>query len=292
MDKKFIDEIRDKIGSSLPVASGIVGRVIKIIYEDSSNAKDLADVIEHDPPLTARIIKNANSAYYGSSTQINSLQRAVVVLGYEAIKEIVTTATVLHYFFESKNASIIDRPGLWIHSVGTAKAAQLISEHINKDRPDISYTVGLLHDIGKILLAVSFPEQYGRVIELAAEKKCRIILAERKILNLDHTMIGELLCDIWNLPDEISSAISFHHDLRGTTITRNLQARIVNLANNMCRKAKIGNPGDDLIPAPSRAALSILGTSQEKIKYSYNIIFEKLIQSKTDIDSFFIALKQ
>ena len=106
MPHMFIDEVKRKISSSLPTASSIVGEVIKTIYDQSSSAGDLAAIIEHDPPLTSEIIKVANSAYYSPSTTISSIKRAIVILGYDTLKELVTTTSVKHHFFVVKAPQI------------------------------------------------------------------------------------------------------------------------------------------------------------------------------------------
>ena len=288
MSHKFNEVAIRAVSSALPSTSVIVSKVIRTIYDESSSAKDLAQIIEHDPPLSARILKIANSAFYGHSRTINSIQRSVVVLGFNKIKELITTVTILHYLFDPKHSTSIDTLGLWLHSVGTAKAAQIISQQINRDRSDVAYTIGLLHDIGKILLALCFPDQYSGVVQLAEKERCRIILAERKLLNTDHTIIGKILCDLWILPEEISYAVASHHDLRGATSASYLQARITHLADYICRKAHIGNPGDNLIPKPSKAALVLFGSSSEKIKSNIDTVAQEIIKSKSDIENFFI----
>ena len=244
----FIEEIKNTISTNLPTSSGIIGEVIKTIYDQSSSAADLSEIIERDPPLTVDIIKVANSAYYGGSSKINSIKRSVVTLGFDTIKELVTTVTTVRYLFSSKIASEVDRSGLWLHSVGTAKAAQLISQKLRLERPDVVYTVGLLHDIGKILLALTFPEHYNRIVKLAAEKKCRIILAEQKLLNTDHCMIGKILCDMWALPTEISSPIFYHHEPMTNDESSQLLTRLVNLGDYMCRKPVLEIPAMTQFP--------------------------------------------
>jgi len=291
MPLDFIEEVKNTVSSNLPTSSGIVGEVIKTIYNQSSGAADLAEVIERDPPLTAEIIKVANSAYYGASKKITSIKRSVVTLGFDTIKELVTTITTVRYLFSSKIALEVDRTGLWLHSVGVAKASQLISQKINIERPDVVYTIGLLHDIGKILLAISFPVHYNNIIKLAEEKKCRIILAEHKLLNTDHCMIGKILCDIWTLPEEISSAIFYHHDPMINTRDSQLLACIINLGDYMCRKAKIGNPGDDTVQVPSNAVLHLLNDKPDKIKETFNSIYDEFVQSREDIEGFYSGLK-
>jgi HD-like signal output (HDOD) protein len=291
MPPNFINELKKNIESSIPTSSIIVGEVIKTVYDRKSNAADLAKVIERDPPLTANILKIANSAYYGTGSSINSIRRGVVILGFETIKELALNASVVHYFYNLDNTGI-DLPGLWIHSVGTAKAAQLISTQYGVERNEVMYTVGLLHDLGKILLAVTFPDHYKKVVELAQEKKCRLILAEQRILNTDHCMIGKIICDIWALPEDISAAIFFHHDPMLTPKGSQMMARIISLGDFMCRKAKIGNPGDETVTQPSSAVMSVFGNTPDKVKERFNSTYEDFVKMKPEIEDFFTKIEE
>ena len=288
---EFIEELKDSISSTIPTSASVVGEVIKTIYDESSSAVDLSAIIERDPPLTAYIIKIANSAYYGATTQITSIRRAVIILGFDPIKELVTTVTTVRYLFSSKNPTKVDRGGLWLHSAGVGKAAQLISQKLNIERPNIVYTVGLLHDIGKILLALMFPSHYSRVVEYAKEMKCPIILAEQKVLNTDHCMIGEMLCDIWRLPEEITSTVFYHHDPTVNPEGDTLLTRLVNLGDYMCRKAEIGNPGDSMVIESSPEVLKTLGSTPEKSKENFDAIYNEFLTMREKIEGFYSGLK-
>lgn len=290
MSINFINELKNAISSNIPTSSNIIGEVVKTIYDKSSSVADLADLIERDPPLSARVLKTANSAYFGSSVTINSIKRAIVILGFDIIKELTTTVSVVHYFFNNPQNPEIDLPGLWKHSVGTAKAAQIVSQKINQERPEVVYTIGLLHDLGKIILAISFPDYYKKVLQLVKEKNYRIILAEQKILNTDHCMMAKILCDSWNLPEELSAAIFYHHDPMMTPQGSQVLARLVNVGDYICRKAKIGNPGDDTLTEPSKAVMSFFGTTTEKINENIDPIYQEFIKSRADIEGFFLNL--
>jgi len=292
MTHRFIDEIKENLETSLPTSSAIVAKVIQTVYNASSGAKDLAEIIEHDPPLTAKILKVANSAYYGTSASITSLQRAIVILGFETIKRLVTTVGVIDSFPAGKGESGgMDLNGFWYHSVGTARACQLISEKTAVERPEVTYIAGLLHDIGKIILATSFPDNYGRVVDHAVKNRMRILLAERKMLNVDHAMIGKILCDMWNLPDEISAAILYHHDPMETSGEGRKLTQITQLGDFLCRKARIGFPGDDLAPNPPASTLALLGTRAEVFNDNLNHVFQKLNEEKKIIEGFFRGIE-
>lgn len=287
MAHQFIEEIKRVIESSLPSSSAIVGKVITTIVTASSSAKDLAQIIELDPPLAANLLKVANSAYYGSTGNITSIQRAIVVLGFDTIKEIVTTAAVIESLNDVHVDDDIDRLGLWNHSIGTAKACQIIAKKTSLERPEVAYIVGLLHDIGKILLSISFPKEYSNTVNFAVSKNTRIILAERKILNTDHAMIGKVLCDIWAIPEKITTAILYHHDPMEVQRGSQKLARIVELGDFMCRKAEIGNPGDNSTQEVSPATFGLLGRDRNMIKQVYMEIFNELYKSKNEIKQIF-----
>jgi len=291
MAHRFVDDVRDKVAEGLPSSSAIVGKVIKTIFDASSSAADLAAVIENDPPLTAKILKISNSAYYGAATTITSLKRAIVVLGFDTIKELVMAVSVKQSFFTESTDSSIDHQGLWLHSVGTAKGAQLISQRLNIERPDVTYTVGLLHDIGKILLALCFPAPYSRVIDYARENKTRIIDAERRMLNTDHAMIGKILCDIWDLPESLCMVILYHHDPEEISGGDRSLARLVHMGDYMCRRAEIGETGDTMTMKPSPAMFSIFGDNAADIREKYNSIYREFLTTKTEIEDFFSSLK-
>ncbi|MFC1650922.1 HDOD domain-containing protein, partial [Candidatus Latescibacterota bacterium] len=182
MPTSFIEKVEELILSNLHSSPTVANEVLKIIHDESSSVNDLVKILEHDPPITAMILKIANSAYYSPTTPIDSLSRAIVALGFMTIRDIATSASIIPYFYNSKNSSGIDLPGLWLHSMGTAKAAQIIAEKIHFGNQGIVFITGLLHDIGKIIIWVYFPEYYYQITELTTHDKVRSILAERKVL--------------------------------------------------------------------------------------------------------------
>ncbi len=290
MPPRFINELKELIQNGIPTDSTIISRVVQTIYSPKTSANDLAQIIECDPPLTAKILKAANSAYYGQTSDINSLRRAVVTLGFETIKELVTAVTVSQLFFADEKKGGLNRQGLWMHSIGAAKAAQIICNRMSIGRPDVMYTAGLLHDIGKIVLSLLFPDHYSRVITFAASRKCRIILAEQRLLNTDHCMVGKVVCELWNLPEDLANAIFYHNDPREITGNDLTMVRLTHLSDALARKAGIGDPGDQVVPEPSPGSLSILGNTRDKIVANYAAILADVTALKPEIETFFADL--
>ena len=286
MGNYFLEEVIDTVETHMPASSAVLAKVINVMYDLSSNAEDVADIIEHDPSLTANILKVANSAYYGSYSKISSLKRAVVTLGFETLKEIVFTIGSVNCFQTVGDENSDGLSGLWLHSIGTAKACQVISQRMNIGRPDISYLVGLLHDIGKILLLIHFPEKFQSIINLTQEKNTRFILAEQELLNTDHTEIGGLLCEIWSLPEDIGIAIQCHHNYPDENKSGRDLAKIVNLGDFLCRTVEIGYPGDSITIRPTEETRALLGLNEEEIEKNYHALLEELSAGKTEIEKF------
>ena len=117
-------------------------------------------------------------------------------------------------------------------------------------------------------------------------------MAERKILNTDHCMIGKILCDMWNIPDHISSAIFYHRDIMDSPRTTQKITQMVHLADHFCRKALIGNPSDDIIPDPPDAALSLLAITPKRIKTNYDKILAELMEEREDILNYYAGLRK
>lgn len=287
MSVTFLDELKQSIEKNLPASSSIIGEVLNTIYDDTSGARDLTRIIERDPILAAEILKVSNSSFYSTSMKIDSIERAIVIVGFDAIKEIATTVSTANLFTKPRRRTSVDNSGLWLHSIGTAKAAQLISKKLRYSNSGATYTIGLLHDIGRILLAILFPRKYQQILYLTSQKKCRIILAERHILKTDHCVIGGILCDYWGLPENITDAICHHHE--PTLAKKNNQghSRLVNLGDYLCRKAGIGNPGDDQIHMPSNAVLYTLGSNPEAIKKMLDTVYGEFLESKEEIEGFY-----
>ncbi|MCI0652475.1 MAG: HDOD domain-containing protein [Planctomycetes bacterium] len=180
----------------------------RIMDDPRKNAQDVANLIAGDPAFSARVLRMANSAYYGFRRRIGTLSQAIVVLGFQAVRNLLLTAGVIEVFKSSK--ATYDHARFWTHSVATAIAAQEIATRAAMPQAQHAYVAGLMHDVGKAIIAQHMPEHARsiRELELAGAGTCE---AEREIIGHDHADIGGRLVTAWGLPAPIADAIREHH---------------------------------------------------------------------------------
>ncbi|MCL2219075.1 MAG: HDOD domain-containing protein [Chitinispirillia bacterium] len=233
---KGLSGVRERIAKivedvdSLPSLPSIVMKLIEVVNSSDSAAEDAAELIEKDPALTSKMIRLANSAFYGIPRSISSVTSAVVVLGFNTIRSLVLSASVAK-MFDGKHSLDMDR--FWKHSVVTAMASKIIVRHLMSVRmmdPESAFCAGVLHDIGKLIFSQYMAEDYNAVCEYARTKKLPLIEVEEKVLGVNHARMGKILADRWSLPLDLEYAIVHHHDPENADKASHL-ANIIHLAD-------------------------------------------------------------
>ncbi len=204
--RKTIYEVRD-----LPTLPTIAHEVCRLIGDPNSSMVDLVEVIEEDVPLSGRVLRIANSAYYGVPRKIDNLKMALVILGMNEINNLVTTISVLNLFPQQSGKTTFDLNAFWRHSAACAELSVGLFEGLGLPCPSSTYIAGLLHDVGKLVLNQYFPEYLLTCINYAEEHHITLAEAELKLIGVDHGHIGSWLSKRWNVPDEITKAIAQHH---------------------------------------------------------------------------------
>lgn len=260
-----LDRIIGKIGF-LPVMPWVVNRLLSIIEHDKSNANDLAEVIASDQTLTARVLKMVNSAYYGISREINTVTEAVVILGFNALRSLVISISIVELFGDGKNKSALDHRSFWRHSIGCAVAAQELCRQQGRGRPEEAFVAGLLHDIGKVIFNEFTGNEYKAAVELTKKRDIAIREAERLMYGFDHSIMGAWLGSKWELPPSLQRVIAFHHRADELNAAEDLQAsemvRLITLADTMTKIADIGFSGDRTVH-PLGSTVNTPGLSHE-----------------------------
>jgi len=258
----------------IPTLPSTVFRIMQLTEDPSCNAGDLAQVLLSDPPLAARVLKLANSAYYGFSQKIGSVQQAITLLGFSTLKNVLLSASVFDFY--RLGGMGIDLGGLWKHSIATATAAKLIAKRIRYPNVEKAYTVGLLHDIGKIVIARYLPNGLNHIAQMVKTQQCSVYDAETRILGANHAGIGAFVLEKWNLPPAITEAVEFHHHPTQSHF-QFYMAAICYLANILAHRSKIGNSGDEMEREMDPMVRDYFGlTSQHLQELQDNLVFKRL----------------
>ncbi len=200
--RKTILEVLDQ----LPPLHHVAQKLIAMMNDDGSSARDLDQLICNDQALTARILKMANSSAYGKSRDIFKLAEAVVLLGHTTIGNMVMGVSVADVVATDQNPEFIARA--WEHSLDCAALSQTLAELTDYPEPGNAFVAGLLHDIGLLVQNQAVPEILGAVI---ADQPTDPLAAERAAMGINHAQVGMKLLDLWNLPLALCEAIRFHH---------------------------------------------------------------------------------
>ena len=208
------EEIREKVSKldHVPSMPTLYLELTRQLNTSEITLEDIAKTISQDIGMTAQILKMVNSAYFGLPQPTSSIEKAINHLGIEMVKYLALTSGVFSQF-ETRKIGGISTEALWNHSIRTANAAKDIAKSQNAGRQVIedAMAAGLLHDIGKLVLASSYPDKYEKVGKTAQSKQVEWLVAEREAFGFDHAEVGGYLLGLWGLPNPVVEAVAFHH---------------------------------------------------------------------------------
>ena len=226
--------------SEISSIQSVVSGVIDVINDPRSSAKDLKDIIEIDPPLTAKVLKVANSAYYYSPNRISEIQHAVIWIGFDVLKEIALSQKVWEVFDKEECIHDYSRSSLWKHSVAVALLGKMIYRREFGERGENAYAAGLLHDIGIIVEHQFLANEFKGILTKAREEKKNLPRAEYEVLGYTHTDVGETLAEHWSFPEEFVLAVGYHHKPDLVEQEHSRLASTLYVADYLCQENGIG----------------------------------------------------
>jgi len=223
----------------------IFTEINRVISDPRSSAIHVADVISKDPNLTIRLLKIVNSAFYGFPSKIDTISRAVTILGSKQLSTLALGTSVVKIFNDIP-ADLVDMKSFWEHSVACGIAARMIASYKNIVNTERFFVAGLLHDVGRIIIYKHLP-QHGREMFLHAQRTNSFLrVAELEVIGFDHTQIGAMLMQKWKLPVILEQALGYHHQ---PTLSQNpLEASIVHIADILINALMIGTSGERFVP--------------------------------------------
>lgn len=261
------DEILKAVGA-LPSLPKAVAGIMRMIEDESTTSAMLAKQIEADTGLLTSVLRLVNSSYYAARGGISTASQAVVVLGFDAIRNLVCVAGVTEYF-QKNGGGVFDHEQFLRHSAGVGCAAKLLAKLAGQDQ-GVAFVAGLLHDLGQLALAATAPDAFRKVLEYQKENDCLIPEAEQAVIGVDHTQIGAHLANLWNLPAEICEAIEYHHQATDSHPPHSPIANLVHVAEVLAHAMELGTA--DQVPPLSDNAIMRLGLSLPQLEQHFSEI--------------------
>ncbi len=229
---------------TLPALPAAVPRILALAADPETGAREITGAVSRDPALAADVLKVANSAYYGFRREVDSLDRAVALLGVNMVRSLAVSVGVARVLPPARTEGF-RQEDLWVHSAAVAAAARGLCRRAGRADGEQLFLAGLLHDVGKVVLAHHFPGPFGRALAAARADGVPLHEAERSEVGLDHAAVGGMLLDRWNFPEVLRAPVAGHHgDPAGDGVA------LVAAADALARQAGIGDGGN---PTPARA---------------------------------------
>ncbi|XPV76802.1 MAG: HDOD domain-containing protein [Desulfovibrio sp.] len=260
-------------GVKLPSLSQVFVQLQEALKDPTTNAKDLAEIIRQDPSLSAFLLRMVNSAMFGFKTKIDTITRAVAIVGVKQLSTLAAGTSVMT-LFKDVPPEHVNMEQFWMHSLACGFVAKTLAERVGHDDPERCFVAGLLHDIGRLVVYMVAPKEALSVGARMKKEKLNIIEAEEIDLGFNHARFAAILLKMWNLPLPLINAVLHHHGTEYTgeeERTENLSAaEIIYLADYIITSLDVGFSGEYYLQAPDLEIWNKLGLSVQEL--------EKLIQ--------------
>ncbi len=222
-----------------------------LLRADQRYTSQISDVIRRDPSLTARMLRLVNSVYYGLETPVNSIEEAVFYLGVKQIRQLATATPIIEDLQRLAGDTAFPWREFWQHCIGTALLTREVLSGVRAPNDETDYVAGLVHDMGKIVMAAGFPEYFQEVRRRTNESPCAIAEVELEVLGISHDELGAIYLQHHRLPTLLVEAAQFHHAPERAT-EHQVTVAAVQVADTLIRHAKIGHSGNTEEVAPDQ----------------------------------------
>lgn len=235
------ERIRKKLSyiGSLPSIPKIISEVSNLFNNDRISAIDLCKVISKDQAIVAKILAVANSPLYGLPRRVSTIEFAVVIIGFEQIKNILVALSLVEVFKNNRSNVNWDHQAYWIHSLLTATAAKRIADDLHYQKSGEVFTVGLLHDLGLAVLQYYMNSDFNKICRVVKQNQLSFFCAEKELLGFTHQEIAGVLFEKWNFPQYVIDAVLHHHN-PSQSFNGKVLPSLVHLADYMTQKLELG----------------------------------------------------
>ncbi len=234
----------------------VYGKIMEVLESPFSSTFHIAELVGKDSSLSAKLLKLVNSPLYGFSSRIDSIPRAVALLGTKELSSLALGISVVSAF-DGIPSTVLDMEGFWKHSIGSAVYARLIASQVRGVSQERSFTGGLLHDLGWLIMIQSMPKQCAWAMYRSGAEGVPLYRVEREIFGYDHAQVGGLLCTQWRMPGSLAEMVRFHHEPDQSH--EPAEAGILHLADILAMATGIATGSRAVLPPLSNSAWELIG---------------------------------
>jgi HD-like signal output (HDOD) protein len=244
--------------STVPTVPSVLKQLSTIIENPKISLNEISHFVSKDPALTTKILQMVNSALYGFPGRISSVNHAVMLLGLNVVKGLLLSVSV----FEIMHKAMI---GLREHSIGVAIASKVIAQKKGLKEPEEVFVAGLLHDVGKVILILMYPDEYDKAVKESETSAIAIFETERNHFSETHAAVAGWLSEKWHFPKKLCDCLANHHRPQVSTLAP-LETSIVHMADILVKARGIGFSGDNLVPELNPQAHEILNLTEADLR--------------------------
>lgn len=238
---------------SLPM---VYVQLSKVIDDPYCDLEDVAKIISEDAGICVRLLKIANSSMYNFPSKIETISRAITIIGTKQLRDLVLATCVIDMFKDISN-DLVDMGSFWRHSIATGITARVIATYQRENNVERFYLMGLLHDLGRLLMFSEIPDQAKEVIESSVKNKQLIYQTEHELLGFDHSDVALLLLKSWQLPQSIVTAVGYHHKPSQAVEYKN-ETAVIHLSDIISNSLQLGSSGERYVVPLSDEAWQII----------------------------------
>jgi len=242
-------------------------RLNNAVNDLRSSVTDIGNIISEDQGLTARILKLANSPLYGFPSKIETISKAVLIIGTKQIRDL-TLATSIIRVFEGIPENLITMETFWRHSIACGVIARIIAGYRREPNVETFFTAGILHDIGRLIMYAKMPAECRDILSQIAKQPQLLFKVERESLGFNHTDVGGLLLKQWKLPQDLMEAVANHHN-PDKALQYPVEAAAVHVADILAHALQLGNSGEKYIPCLSEEAWAKLSFQTSMLPFLF-----------------------
>lgn len=252
---------KDLVNGTIELASlpSVVMRAVELLNHPQTSASDIGEIIAEDPALTIRLLKIVNSAFYGFPSRIDTVSRAITIVGTLELTDLILGSSAIQVFYRLPN-QLINMQEFWEHSLYSGVVARVLARYLRAPNTERCFVMGLLHDIGSLVLYHQQPDLARRALELTKDKSHSLHQAERKVFGFDHGEVGAELMHAWNLPESFRETARHHHQPSAAERYR-LETAIIHLADVITTMAHSTGSGTRQVAALEPGAWELTGLS-------------------------------